>query len=170
MQEHLQDRPITAEKHPPLAIKEGETQDLPISLVSFSYVRNKYRQQQQKIYDNPEISFPRVPLSGRLMKKSGNNRRSRRGFGIYIHRTLRRVKPNCQISKKAMLVMDSFMQDMLQRVAGMAAQLVVIQGRKTLICQDIETAVKLLLSGELMLHAVSEGTKAYARYTGRPRV
>ncbi|XP_050705028.1 histone H2B-like [Eriocheir sinensis] len=104
------------------------------------------------------------------MKKSGGMRRSRRGFGIYIHRTLRRVKPNCQMSKKAMLVMDSFMHDVLQRVAEVAAQLVVIQKRKTLICQDIETAVKLLLSGELMLHAVSEGTKAYARYTGSTRV
>lgn len=104
------------------------------------------------------------------MKKSGNMRRRRNSFGIYIHRTLRQVKPNCQMSKKAMLVMDSFMHDMLHRVAEIAAKLVVIQGRKTLICQDIETAVKLLLSGELMLHAVSEGTKAYARYTARPRV
>lgn len=59
MQEHLQDRPITAEKHPPLAIKEGETQDLPISLVSFSYVRKEYRQQQQA--RNPRQSRNRLP-------------------------------------------------------------------------------------------------------------
>lgn len=97
-------------------------------------------------------------------------RRKKRTFGIYIYKTLRRVKPNCQMSRKAMAVMDSFMHDILQRVAEMAAHLVAIQGRKTLICRDIETAVKLLLRGELMLHAVSEGTKAYARYTARTRV
>lgn len=65
--------------------------------------------------------------------------------------------------------MDSFMYDIMERVAEVAAHLVKIERRKTLLCQDIETAVKLLLRGELMLHAVSEGTKAYARYTGKRR-
>lgn len=100
-------------------------------------------------------------------QENRNMRRRKRCFRLYIHKTLRSIRPNCQLSKAGMTVMNSFMYDILQRVAEMAAHLVAISGRKTLICRDIETAVKLLLSGELMLHAVSEGTKAYARYTAK---
>ncbi len=37
--------------------------------------------------------------------------------------------------------------------------------KKTLSSREIQTAVRLLLPGELSKHAVSEGTKAVTKYT-----
>ncbi len=46
-----------------------------------------------------------------------------------------------------------------------AGKLVKINKVKTLSSREIQTAVRLLLPGELAKHAMSEGTKAVAKFT-----
>ncbi|ELK17880.1 Histone H2B type 1-B [Pteropus alecto] len=60
--------------------------------------------------------------------------------------------------------MDSFVKDMFQRIAEEASRLARKTRRATMTSRDIQTAVRLLLLGELGKHAVSEGTKAILRY------
>jgi histone H2B len=48
----------------------------------------------------------------------------------------------------------------LERIASEASRLTQYNKRQTISSREIQTAVRLLLPGELAKHAVSEGTKA----------
>ena len=50
-------------------------------------------------------------------------------------------------------------------IAGEAGKLVRYNKKGTLSSREIQTAVRLILPGELAKHAVSEGTKAVTKYT-----
>uniref|UniRef100_A0A8C5JBW3 Histone H2B n=1 Tax=Junco hyemalis TaxID=40217 RepID=A0A8C5JBW3_JUNHY len=69
------------------------------------------------------------------------------------------------ISSKAMGIMNSFVNDIFERIAGEASRLAHYNKRSTITSREIQTAVRLLLPGELAKHAVSEGTKAVTKYT-----
>ena len=59
----------------------------------------------------------------------------------------------------------SFVNDVFERIAGEAAKLAKYNSKATISSREIQTAVRLLLPGELAKHAVSEGTKAVTKYT-----
>ena len=61
--------------------------------------------------------------------------------------------------------MHNMCTDMFERVAGEASKLRRRSGRLEVNSRDMQTAVRLLLPGELAKHAVSEGTKAVTKYT-----
>eukprot|EP01105_Mastigella_eilhardi_P008329 TRINITY_DN2025_c0_g1_i2.p1 TRINITY_DN2025_c0_g1~~TRINITY_DN2025_c0_g1_i2.p1 ORF type:complete len:452 (+),score=109.46 TRINITY_DN2025_c0_g1_i2:156-1358(+) len=63
-----------------------------------------------------------------------------------------------------MAVMNDAVVDTLERLAAQAAQLCDICKRATMSAREIQTAVRLCLPGELMKHAVSEGTKAVTKF------
>jgi histone H2B len=86
-------------------------------------------------------------------------------FGIYIFKVLKQVHPDTGISKKSMGVMNSFINDIFDRIAQEAVKLVRYNKKKTLSSREVQTAVRLLLPGELSKHAVSEGTKAVTKYS-----
>jgi histone H2B len=64
-----------------------------------------------------------------------------------------------------MSIMNSFVNDIFGRIAGEASKLTQYNKRSTITSREIQTAVRLLLPGELAKHAVSEGTKAVTKYT-----
>jgi len=64
-----------------------------------------------------------------------------------------------------MLIMNSFVSDIFERIAAEASRLAHYNKRHTISSREIQTAVRLLLPGELAKHAVSEGTKAVTKYT-----
>jgi len=86
-------------------------------------------------------------------------------YGSYIYKVLKQVHPDTGISKRAMSIMNSFIGDTFERIAGEAGKLVRYNKRSTLSSREIQTAIRLLLPGELAKHAVSEGTKAVTKYT-----
>jgi hypothetical protein len=69
------------------------------------------------------------------------------------------------VSKKAMGIMNSFVGDTFDRLANEAVRLARYNKKSTLTSREVQTAVRLLLPGELAKHAVSEGTKAVTKYT-----
>ena len=69
------------------------------------------------------------------------------------------------VSTKAMSIMNSFVNDLFERVTSEASRLVHNNKGKTLSSREVQTSVRLLLPGELAKHAVSEGTKAVTKYT-----
>ncbi|XP_078284293.1 histone H2B 1/2-like [Rhinoraja longicauda] len=99
--------------------------------------------------------------------KAGKKRRRSRkeSYGIYIYKVMKQVHPDTGISSKAMSIMNSFVNDIFERIAGEAARLAHYNKRSTISSREIQTAVRLLLPGELAKHAVSEGTKAVTKYT-----
>ena len=97
-------------------------------------------------------------------KKKGKKRR-KESYAIYIYKVLKQVHPDTGISSKAMSIMNSFVNDIFERIAAEASRLAHYNKRSTVSSREIQTAVRLLLPGELSKHAVSEGTKAVTKYT-----
>ena len=100
-------------------------------------------------------------------KKSADRKVRRRRvetFSIYIYKVLKQVHPDIGISKKAMNIMNSFIHDTFDRCATEGSKLVRFNKRRTLSSREVQSAVKLILPGELARHAVSEGTKAVTKY------
>lgn len=101
-------------------------------------------------------------------KKTAGTRRHKpkRTWSIFIHRTLKQVHKDVGMSSKAMRVVNSFCQDIIERVAVEAAALTRFNNSKTMKSHDIQTAVRLVLPTELAKHAMAEGTKAVAKFSG----
>ena len=106
-------------------------------------------------------SKAKAARSGDKKKK----RRRRESYAIYIYKVLKQVHPDTGISSKAMSIMNSFVNDIFERIAAEASRLAHYNRRSTITSREIQTAVRLLLPGELAKHAVSEGTKAVTKYT-----
>lgn len=128
-------------------------------------------------FGNPKMPEPAksapAPKKGskkavtKAQKKDGKKRkRSRKeSYSVYVYKVLKQVHPDTGISSKAMGIMNSFVNDIFERIAGEASRLAHYNKRSTITSREIQTAVRLLLPGELAKHAVSEGTKAVTKYT-----
>ena len=98
------------------------------------------------------------------VRKHTNRKRRYATFSIYIYKVLRQVHPEIGISKRAMNIMNSFINDTFDRLSLEASKLVRYNKRSTLSSREVQTAVKLSLPGELSKHAISEGTKAVSKF------
>uniref|UniRef100_A0A1A9W0R3 Core Histone H2A/H2B/H3 domain-containing protein n=1 Tax=Glossina brevipalpis TaxID=37001 RepID=A0A1A9W0R3_9MUSC len=67
------------------------------------------------------------------------------------------VHPDTGISSKAMSIMNSFVNDIFERIAAEASRLAHYNKRSTITSREIQTAVRLLLPGELAKHARWKG-------------
>ena len=117
----------------------------------------------------PKVSGKAVKKAGKAQKKpSGDKKKKKKRketYSLYIYKVLKQVHPDTGISSKAMSIMNSFVNDIFERIAGEASRLAHYNKRSTISSREIQTAVRLLLPGELAKHAVSEGTKAVTKYT-----
>ena len=126
-----------------------------------------------------ELFFCSAKKSGKAPRKSkkaakkatgegGAKRRKKpntTSYSSYIYKVLKQVHPDTGISSKAMSIMNSFVNDLFERIATEASRLAHYNKKHTITSREIQTAVRLLLPGELAKHAVSEGTKAVTKYT-----
>ena len=114
--------------------------------------------------------------SGKGQKKAGapkarpstdkkKRRRRKESYGIYIYKVMKQVHPDTGISSRAMTIMNSFVNDIFERIASESSRLALYNKKSTISSREVQTAVRLLLPGELAKHAVSEGTKAVTKYT-----
>ena len=109
---------------------------------------------------------PKVAKAPKGIKGSKKGKRKNvRSWSIYIFKVLKQVHSDTGISTKAMNIMNSFINDIFERLATEASKLAKINKTKTLTSREIQTAVRLTLPGELAKHAMSEGTKAVAKFT-----
>lgn len=93
------------------------------------------------------------------------HRKRNETFSLYIYKVLRQVHSDIGISKRAMAIMNSFINDTFERVALESSKLVRYNKKRTLSSREIQSSVKLLLPGELAKHAISEGTKAVTKFS-----
>ena len=78
---------------------------------------------------------------------------------------MKHVHQDTGISSKAMSILNSLVNDLFERIASESSKLSAHTGRQTISSREIQTAVRLILPGELSKHAVSECTKAVTKYT-----
>ncbi|KAM0749206.1 histone-fold-containing protein [Meredithblackwellia eburnea MCA 4105] len=86
-------------------------------------------------------------------------------YSTYIYKVLKQVHPDTGISNKAMLILNSFVNDIFERIAGEASKLASYNKKSTISSREIQTSVRLILPGELSKHAISEGTKAVTKFS-----
>ena len=92
--------------------------------------------------------------------KKEHKRSRHETFSVYIYKVLKQVHNDTGISKKSMAIMNSFINDIFERIALEASKLVRYNKKHTLSAREVQSAVKLLLPGELAKHAIIEGAKA----------
>jgi len=95
---------------------------------------------------------------------SRKKKKSFSSFSTFIYRILKQVHPDTGISNKAMAIMNDFVFDQFKKILVEAENLCRMMGTNTISSREIQTAVRLVLPGELAKHAVSEGTKAVTKY------
>ena len=107
-------------------------------------------------------------------QKAGKAKKKKRGkrkenFNVCIYKVMRQVHRDnsISISGKAMGVMNSFVNEIFERIASESSRLAHCNERLTISSHEIQTAIRLLLPGKLGKHAVSEGTKAVTQYTAQ---
>ena len=109
----------------------------------------------------------RTPSKKSSKKAAAPARKTKRTetYSTYIYRVLKQVHPDTGISKKGMSIMNSFINDVFERLCNEAGRLARYNSKSTLSSREVQTAVRLVLPGELAKHAVSEGTKAVTKFT-----
>ncbi|KAH0460949.1 hypothetical protein KFK09_012738 [Dendrobium nobile] len=98
-------------------------------------------------------------------KKKKKNKKGSETYKIYIFKVLKQVHPDIGISSKAMSIMNSFINDIFEKLAQESSRLARYNKKPTITSREIQTSVRLVLPGELAKHAVSEGTKAVTKFT-----
>ncbi|KTW27635.1 histone H2B [Pneumocystis carinii B80] len=102
-------------------------------------------------------------------KRSSDRKRKMRSrketYSSYIYKVLKQVHPDTGISNRAMSILNSFVNDIFERIAFEASKLATYNKKSTISSREIQTSVRLILPGELAKHAVSEGTKAVTKYS-----
>ena len=78
---------------------------------------------------------------------------------------LNQVHPTTGISKRGISISNYFINDIFERIIMESSKLGRYNKKATLSSREIQTAVRLILPGELAKHAVSEGTKAVTKFT-----
>lgn len=119
---------------------------------------------QESIEEEAEVEKVVVKAKKDNTKKGKKRKES---YGIYIFKVLRQVHPEIGISSKSMNIMNSFVTDFFERISNEASRLANIYKKKqaSISSREIQTATRLLLPGELAVHAMSEGLKAVRQYT-----
>jgi len=115
----------------------------------------------------PHIGKSQKNISKTISQGEGtkqNKKRRKESYSIHIHKVLKQIHPDIGISSKAMSIMNSFMNDIFERLAAESSRLSTINRKQTITSREIQTAVRLVFPGELAKHGVSEGTKAVAKY------
>lgn len=112
----------------------------------------------------PGAAAAAVPQGKRKGRRGGKKKRVE-SYSTYIYKVLKQVHPDTGMTRRSMSIMNSFVNDMFERLASEAGRLARYTKKKTLSSREISTAVQLVLPGELAKHAVSEGTKAVTKYT-----
>ncbi|KAG6851009.1 histone H2B [Arthromyces matolae] len=83
----------------------------------------------------------------------------------HLDLVLKQVHPDTGISNKAMAILNSFVNDIFERIATEASKLASYSKKSTISSREIQTSVRLILPGELAKHAISEGTKSVTKFS-----
>jgi histone H2B len=109
-----------------------------------------------------------TPAVKKSTKKAGEKSKRRRTrhetFSVYIYKVLKQVHGDTGVSKKSMAIMNSFINDIFEKISLEASKLVRYNKKHTLSAREVQSAVKLLLPGELAKHAIIEGAKAVNKF------
>merc|ERR1712096_338974 len=76
---------------------------------------------------------------GRPKGKGGRSKKRKESYAIYIYKVLKQVHPDTGVSSKAMSIMNSFVNDLFERIAPEASRLAHYNKRSTITSREIQT-------------------------------
>ncbi|XP_054613690.1 uncharacterized protein LOC129170309 [Dunckerocampus dactyliophorus] len=106
----------------------------------------------------------KAPGKGGKKRKKGR----KESYAIYVYKVLKQVHPDTGISSKAMSIMNSFVNDIFERIASEASRLAHYNKRSTITSREIQTAVRLLLPEVAPAPATTQA-KAAKKKPAKPR-
>ena len=88
------------------------------------------------------------PAKKVVPKSKGKKSKSKaETYKIYIYKVLKQVHPDTGISSKAMSILNSFINDIFEKIATETATLARYNKKPTVTSREIQTAVRLILPG-----------------------
>lgn len=129
-------------------------------------LKSKLKEKKEK---EKHLKGEKGPKGKDKVIKGGDKKRRKRikqqSWTHYIHKVLKTVhEEDCTLSSKAMGILDSFANDLFERISTEAVKLLRLNNKRTLTSLEIQTASKLVLPGELCKHAIQDGAKAVSKY------
>ena len=106
-----------------------------------------------------------APSKKNVVKKTIKRRKGVQSYNSYIFKVMKQVHPETRISKKGIAIINNFVTDTFEKIATEASKLCRIHKGMTMGSRDVQSAIRLVLPGELAKHAVSEGTKAMTKFS-----
>jgi histone H2B len=106
-----------------------------------------------------------APSKKNVVKKTQRRRKGVQSYKSYIFKVMKQVHPETRISKKGIAIINNFVTDTFEKIATEASKLCRIHKGMTMGSRDVQSAIRLVLPGELAKHAVSEGTKAMTKFS-----
>ena len=106
----------------------------------------------------------KAPTKSAEKRKAGSKIR-KETYSTYIYRVLKQVHPDTGISNKAMAILNSFVQDIFERIASEASKLASYNKKSTISSREIQTSVRLILPGELSKRAIAEATRSVTKFS-----
>lgn len=107
----------------------------------------------------------KASTEGENGEKKKKKKARKETYSSYLYKVLKQVHPDTGISNKAMAVLNSFVNDLFEKIATEASKLASYTKKSTISSREIQTAVRLILPGELAKHAISEGTKSVTKFS-----
>ena len=86
----------------------------------------------------------------KVVPKAGKGKKTKskaETYKIYIYKVLKQVHPDTGISSKAMSILNSFINDIFEKIATETATLARYNKKPTVTSREIQTAVRLILPG-----------------------
>ncbi|KAH9931030.1 histone-fold-containing protein [Amylocystis lapponica] len=93
----------------------------------------------------------------RRREKKKRRKTRKETYSSYIYKVLKQVHPDTGISNKAMAILNSFVNDIFERIATEASKLASYSKKSTISSREIQTS--------LAKHAISEGTKSVTKFS-----
>jgi histone H2B len=119
---------------------------------------------QKRLLAGKTTQGKKKPIPGE--KKKRKKKKNYNSFANAIYKITKQVHPDCTMSAKSISIMNSFVNDILDRMLTEGTKLNRYTRKKTLGVRELQTVARLMLPGELNRHAISEATKAVGKYSG----
>jgi histone H2B len=94
-------------------------------------------QADKKADPKKEKAPKKAPKEKKEKKEGGRKRKRHETYSSYIYRVLKSVHPETGISNRAMAIMNSFINDIFERIATEASRLARYNNRHTLTSREI---------------------------------
>merc|ERR1712099_18030 len=165
----------------PAKITKLESNENPAKITKLESNENPAKMTKLESNESPakktkleSYKIPGKKIVKKLESSKGRKKSKAETYKIYIYKVLKQInKENKEknpkgedlgISSKAMSIMNSFVTDMFDRLATEASRLALYNKKPTISSRVIQTAVRLVLTGDLVGHSIENGTKAVTLY------